>query len=75
MTSGIGTAFGPVGSNGFENQYNDYLERQQQNPYPYPPYPSPYNQDMNYLPMPGKDIQKSKSTQHEMLIRSLSLKK
>jgi hypothetical protein len=69
---GLGREFmSSMSQSGFENQY---LERQQQNPYPSYPYPGPYNQNMNYSPMPDKDMRKSKSTQYEMLIRALSLK-
>jgi len=68
-------AFSTISKNGFESEYKDYLERQQQNPYPSYPYPGSYNQNMNYSPMPGKDMQKSKNAQYEMLIRALSLKR
>ncbi len=48
---------------------NEYLELQPQNPTP-----TPYNQNMNYLPKYHKDFRKSKNTPHEILIQSLSLK-
>jgi len=67
-------AFSTISKNGFESEY---LERQQQNPYPYPSYlyPTPYNQNINYLPIHGKNVLKSKNAQYEMLTQSLSLTK
>jgi hypothetical protein len=69
---GLGQEFMSImGQSGFEDKY---LERQQQNSYPSPyQYPTPYNQNLNYLPV--KNMQKSQNRQYEMLIQALSLKR
>jgi len=60
-------AFSTMSKHGFENRY---LELQPQNPSP-----TPYEQNMNHLPIHHKNFRKSKNTPYEILIQSLSLKK